>query len=53
MASSVDWDEILKLKYPSYTIEVQTFLDTAHISKSTDVSIKKIYSAIHNDSQVN
>ena len=53
MAGAIDREELLKFKYPSYTIEVKTFLDTAHISKCTDVSIEKIYAAIKNDPQVN
>ena len=49
---AIDWDEILSKKYPSYRVEVQTYLDTAHISRSADVSIDKIYSVIVNDPNV-
>ena len=53
MAAQVNWDELLEKKYPSYTVEVQAFLDTCDISRSTDVSIVNIYKKIQNDSQVN
>ena len=52
MASAGIWEELLERKYPSYTVEVNAFLDTAHVSKSTDVSILNIYHAIRNDMQV-
>ena len=53
MASKLNWDELLEKKYPSYRVEVQAFLDNAHISRSTDAAIQKIYDAIKNDPQVN
>ena len=52
MASQINWSELLEKKYPSYTVEVNAFLDTAQISKSTDVSIMNIYQAIRNDMQI-
>ena len=48
----IDWEEILSKKYPSYRVEVMTYLDTVHISRSTDVSIDKIYSVIVHDPNV-
>ena len=51
-SNAINWDEILEGKYPSFRIEVETFLDTQHISKSTDVSMIKIYQAIVNDGNV-
>ena len=53
MAEQVNWEELLEKKYPSYRVEVQAFLDNAHISRSTDVSIEKIYEAIQDDPKVN
>ena len=52
MAEQVNWQELLDKKYPSYRVEVQAFLDNAHISRSTDVSVQKIYEAIKDDPQV-
>ena len=52
MDNQIDWAEILDKKYPSYTTEVQTFLDNAHISNSTDVSMIKIYDVIVHDPNV-
>ena len=52
MAQQVDWADLLKKIYPSFTVEVEAFLDTAHISKSADVSIENVYEAIRNDDEV-
>ena len=52
MASQVNWSEILDERFPSYKAEVNTFLDTLHISKSTDVSIEKIYGQIRDDPDI-
>ena len=52
MASQVNWSKILDQRFPSYKLEVTAFLDTLHISKSTDVSIEKIYNVIKDDSNI-
>ena len=52
MASGTNWSEILEERFPSYQAKVNAFLDTVHISKSTDVSIEKIYNAIQYDEDV-
>ena len=52
MSNEIDWDQILDKKHPSYRVEVQTFIDTAHILKSADVSMVKIYDVIKNDPDV-
>ena len=53
MASKgINWAELLEKKYNSYTVEVEAFLETAHVSKSTEISIQNIYSAIRNDDKV-
>ena len=52
MASKINWAALLEKKYPSYTVEVNAFLDSADESKSTDVSIQNIYQAIRNDPKV-
>ena len=52
MASQVNWSKILDQRFPSYKLEVTVFLDTLHISKSTDVSIEKIYNVIKDDSNI-
>ena len=41
MAEQVDWDALLE-KYPSYKVEVEAFLNTVHISRSTDVSMCRV-----------
>ena len=53
MASNIDWASFLDKKYPSYTVEVNAFLDSLDISKSTDVCIENIYLAIRQDDNVN
>ena len=40
MASQINFAEILEERFPSYKAEVTAFLDTLHISQSTDVSIE-------------
>ena len=52
MADEINWDELLDKRYPSCKIEVETFLDTAYISCSTDVSMIKIYDVIVKDPNV-
>ena len=53
MASKrINWAELLEKKYQSYTVEVEAFLETAHVSKSTEISIQNIYQAIRNDVKV-
>ena len=51
-SNAVNWEEILEGKYPSYRIEVETFLDTVHISNSNDLSMIKIYEVIVHDANV-
>ena len=52
MASQVDWTPILDARYASYTVEVQAFVDTVHISSSVDISIENIYEAIKSHAKV-
>ena len=52
MSSVIDWAAILEKKYPSYMLEVETFLDTIHISRSNDVSMIKIYEVILHDPNI-
>ena len=52
MAAQVNWEELLKMKHPSYTVEVNASLANTCISRCTDVSIQKIYSFICDDKNV-
>ena len=52
MASQTNWSQILEERFPSYKVEVSAFLETLHISKSTDVSIEKIYQVIKDEQDV-
>ena len=52
MMAGINLSEILEQRFPSYKAEVTAFLDTVHISKSTDVSIEKIYEIIKDDDDV-
>ena len=52
MAQQVNWEELLGKIYASYTVEVNAFVETTHISKSTDVSIENIYAKIQNIPEV-
>ena len=52
MAEEINWKKLLNLRYPSYKIEVETYLDSLNISSSSEVSIEKIYEAIKDDPDV-
>ena len=55
MAESMqdEWAPLLKAKYPSYTVEVQAFLDSLDIATSSEISMEKIFEAIREDPKVN
>ena len=44
---------LLKGKYPSYKIEIDTYLDSLDIATSSDISAAKIYDAIRDLAEVN
>ena len=52
MAHKIDFADLLDKKYPSYTVEVNAFLNSLEIASSTEVSINQIYQAIRNDDKV-
>ena len=52
MTSQVNWAELLEKKYASFTVEVNAFLNSAHIANSTDVSIQNIYQVIRNVQEI-
>ena len=52
MDSSIDWEKLLKAKYPSYKVEVDVYLDSLEITTSTEISVSKIYESIKNDNDV-
>ena len=52
MSTNVDFSDLLDKKYPSYTSEVNAFLDSCQISSSVEVSVAYIYPKIRNDTNV-
>ena len=52
MAQSNEWEALLKAKYPSYTAEVEAFLESLDIATSSKISMEKIYEAIREDPKV-
>ena len=52
MASLVDCTTILEGRYPSYTIEVNTFIESADVSSSPEISAQMVYEAIKSDGKV-
>ena len=52
MATNVNFEELLEKKYPSYTVEVNAFLNSLDVASSTEVSIDQIYQAISNDKNI-
>ena len=53
MASSINWKQIIRARYPSYTVEVNAFLESLEVSSSSEISIEKVYEAIKDDPQIN
>ena len=53
MDQQTSFSQLLMKTYPSYRVEVEAFIENAHISKSTNVSVDKIYEAIRDDPDVN
>ena len=51
-SKNINWAELLDKKYNFYTVEVEAFLKTANVLKSTEISIQNIYQAIRNDDKV-
>ena len=52
MANFIDFDGLLEKKYPSYTVEVNAFLNSLDVASSTEVSVGLIYNVIRNDPNV-
>ena len=52
LSQDLDWEPLLKAKYPSYTVEVEAFLASLDIATSSEISMEKIYEAIREDSKV-
>ena len=52
MANNICFTDLLEKKYPSYTVEVNAFLNSLDVASSTEVSIDQIYQAIRYDKNV-
>ena len=52
MAGQVNWDELLKYRFPTYKVEEDAFIDSLEVANSTEVYIERIYEAIRNDESV-
>ena len=50
---ATDWKLLLKGKYPSYKIEVETFLDNLEIGTSSEIFARKIYDVIKDLPEIN
>ena len=52
MASQVNWDELLKERFPTFKCEEEAYLNSLNIASSVDVYCEQIYEAIKSDSNV-
>ena len=52
MASKIDFSALLDKKYPSYTVEVNTFLERCDVSNSIEIATQFIYDKIKDDGKV-
>ena len=52
-ANITDWQQLLKGKYPSYKIEVETYLENLEVATSSEISARKIYDAIKDLPEIN
>ena len=52
MASFIDWEEILRDRYPIFKLEEQGFVESLEICNSTDVSAEKIYYTICDSDEI-
>ena len=52
MAGQVNWEQILKDRFPTYKVEEDAFLDSLEVAHSMEVYMQRIYEAIRNDNTV-
>ena len=52
MAAQLDFDELLKERFPTFKVEEEAFLDSLEIANCTDVYMERIYEAIRGDPSV-
>ena len=52
MAHQLNFEQLLEKKYPSFTVEVNAFLDSCSVSCSSDVAMNIIYQRIRRDDKV-
>ena len=52
MGSPVDWTPLLDARYPSYTAEVNAFLESLSVSNSNEITIAKVFEAIRYDDRI-
>ena len=52
MAEGIDWKKLISMRYASYKVEVEAYLDSLSISSSSEISIERIHEAIKDDCNV-
>ena len=52
MAVQLNWDELLKERFPTYKSEEEAYLNSLNIANSSDVYCEQIYAAIISDTNV-
>ena len=52
MANQIDWNAILKDRFPTFKTEEECFLNSLSIASSMEVYIEQIYEGIKNDANV-
>ena len=52
MAAQLDWERLLKERFPIFKVEEQAYIESLDIATSTEVYIERIYFAIRTDVNV-
>ena len=52
MAGQVNWEQILKDRFPTYKVEEDAFIDSLQVAHNIEVYMERIYDAIRNDPNV-
>ena len=52
MAAFIDWDELLRDRYPIFKLEEKGFVESLEICNSTEVLAEKIYYTIRDSDEI-
>ena len=52
MASNIDWEDVLKDRFPTFKVEELAFIESLKIANSTEVAAERIYEAIKTNDEI-